>query len=67
MEEDPQELTNLLHGIKNVKDSEYAKVIRDMCKKMWKFAYENKDNCVNSYIMTAFAPYGPGIIFEQKY
>lgn len=67
LEEDPQELTNLLHGIKNVKDSEYAKVIRDMCKKMWKFAYENKDNCVNSYIMTAFAPYGPGIIFEQKY
>ncbi len=64
LEADPGELKNLLHGIKNVGESQYAEIVRSMCEKMWKFAYENKDNCVNSYIMTAFAPYGPGIIFN---
>jgi len=58
LENDPFETKNLIN------DPNYAPVIKDMCKKMWQFAYENKDNITNPYIMTALAPYGPGIIFE---
>ncbi|MEG1011983.1 MAG: hypothetical protein RSE54_08965, partial [Ruthenibacterium sp.] len=61
------ETLNLLHGIKDVDipKSKYANIVREMCQKIWQFAFENKDNCVNPYIMTAFAPYGPGIIFKK--
>lgn len=67
LENDPGELHNLLHGIRDVDipNSPYGPVVRQMCQKMWQFAYEHKDNCVNGYIMTAFAPYGPGIIFQK--
>ncbi len=67
LEADPQELHNLLHGIKDVDipNCPYADIVRTMCEQMWQFAYANKDNCVNPYIMTAFAPYGPGIIFQK--
>ena len=64
--DDPNEMHNLLHGIKDVTKSIYKDIVREMCMKMWEFAYKNKDNCVNSYIMTAFAPYGPGIIFNKE-
>ena len=56
LDEDPNEMHNL------AEDPKYQPIILDMCKKMWQFARENRDNCVNPYIMTALAPYGPGII-----
>jgi len=31
---------------------------------MWIFAKENSDDITNGYIMTALAPYGPGIIYD---
>lgn len=65
LENDPGELHNLLNGIRDIPHSEYAELVRDFWVKLWKFAYENKDNCVNPYIMTAFAPYGPGILWNQ--
>lgn len=64
LENDPGELHNLLNGVRDINHSEYAELIREFWMKLWKFAYENKDNCVNPYIMTAFAPYGPGIVWE---
>lgn len=68
LENDPNEMKNLLHGIKDfeIPSSKYGNIVKEMCEKLWKFAYDNKDNCVNPYIMTAFAPYGPGIIFDKK-
>jgi choline-sulfatase len=66
LKNDPNEITNLLYQIEDVTKSEYKELIRKMCYLMWRFAYRNKDNCVNSYIMTAFAPYGPGIIFDEN-
>lgn len=66
LEKDPGELHNLLHGIRDVNQSKYGELIREFWQKLWQFAYENKDNCVNPYIMTAFAPYGPGIIFKEQ-
>ena len=64
LENDPHELKNLLYGISDVVKSEYSEVVKQMCKKIWQFGYEHQDNIVNSYIFTAMAPYGPGIIFE---
>ena len=63
LESDPHELHNLIYGPDQEKGP-YADVLYDMCRKMWQFAYETGDACVNPYIMTALAPFGPGIIFD---
>ncbi len=65
LENDPLEMHNLIHGYTDFEQHEYSDVVRMMCAQMWQFAYDNGDNCVNSYIMTAFAPFGPGIIFRD--
>ena len=64
LENDPGELHNLIYG-PNPQDGEYSNIVREMCHKMWLFAYENHDTCVNPYIMTALAPFGPGIIMDD--
>lgn len=60
LEKDPSQMKNLIN------DPEYQPVVRSMCKKMWKFAYEHKDTCINSYIMVGLAPFGPGLAFEEN-
>lgn len=57
---DPHETVNRIH------DPAYGQVVKAMCKKLWAFAKENSDNIVNPYILTAFAPYGPGILAEEE-
>ncbi len=59
LENDPQQMRNL------IKEPTLRPVIKEMCKKMWQFASDHRDVCINPYIMTAFAPFGPGIIFEE--
>lgn len=68
LENDPGELHNLLHGFKDceIPASPYGAIVREMCEKLWRFARDHQDNCVNPYIMTAFAPYGPGILLEKE-
>jgi len=41
-------------------------VIQDMCEKMWKFAHDHQDANIDRYIMTGLAPFGPGIIFDER-
>lgn len=60
IKEDPEEMNNLIN------DPQYSGVVRDMCIKMWNFAFEHKDVCINPYIMVAHAPCGPGIIFDEN-
>ena len=55
---DPGETRNL------AREPGYEDVIRRYCEKLWRFARENRDVIINPYIMTAMAPYGPGILFE---
>jgi len=55
---DPHEIHNIIG------DPAHACVVKEMCEKMWRFAYENQDDISNDYMLTALAPYGPGIIFE---
>lgn len=59
LKNDPGELCNLAG------DPRYADVIRKLSRELWRFARENDDTIVNPYIMTAFAPYGPGILKED--
>lgn len=60
LEKDPFQINNLIN------EPEYRPVVKEMCEKMWSFAYKHKDVCINPYIMTGFAPFGPGIIFGDK-
>ncbi|MCL2775221.1 MAG: sulfatase-like hydrolase/transferase [Oscillospiraceae bacterium] len=57
LEADPNETVN------QINNPAYKEIIRDMCRRMWVFAKENRDDITNSYIMTALMPYGPGIIY----
>lgn len=59
LEQDPGELQN------RIGDEGSEKIVREMCRKMWKFAREVGDNCTCEYIMVSLAPYGPGILLEE--
>lgn len=59
LEKDPHETINLIY------DTEYEPIVKDMCRKMWRFAKRTSDVCVNQYIMVGLAPYGPGVIFDD--
>lgn len=58
LENDPDETINLIDK------PELADIVKEMSGKMWKFAQENRDSCVNQYIMVALSNYGPGVAFE---
>ena len=60
----PNELHNLIYR-PDPENSPYRDIVYQMCKKLWKFAHHTHDNCVNPYIMTALAPFGPGIIRDE--
>lgn len=57
---DPEQITNLINDI------EYDEILKQMSKKLWRFAYEHNDVFVNKYIMVAHAKYGPGIIYNDS-
>jgi arylsulfatase A-like enzyme len=40
-------------------DPRYDAVVREMCQRMWRRAYEEQDICSNPYITVGLAPYGP--------
>lgn len=41
-------------------------IIEEMCRLMWRRAYEERDIACNPYITVALAPYGPMIGFEDR-
>lgn len=55
---DPGETRNLAG------DPQYADIVRAMAGRMWRFAYERQDVCVNQYIMVSLAPFGPAEAFR---
>lgn len=59
LKHDPGETCNLAG------DPRYAPVIRELSRALWRFARESGDTIVNPYIMTALAPYGPGLVLEE--
>jgi choline-sulfatase len=40
-------------------DPRYDAVVREMCQRIWRRAYEEQDICSNPYITVGLAPYGP--------
>ena len=61
LKSDPLEMHNLIYT-PHPEQGPYAPIVREMCHKLWLFAHETGDGCVNPYIMTALAPFGPGIL-----
>ncbi len=57
---DPSETQNL------AADPQYTEVVREMAGRMWRFAYDHQDVCINSYIMVGLAPFGPGEAFRES-
>ena len=55
---DPDEMTN------RADDPGYAGVKRDLCRRLWQFAYSHQDTMINPYITVSLAPYGPGEAFS---
>ncbi|MHB1355409.1 MAG: sulfatase-like hydrolase/transferase [Anaerolineae bacterium] len=48
------------HCLRNLAcDPAYADTVREMCRRMWQFAYAERDTASNSYITVGLAPYGP--------
>jgi arylsulfatase A-like enzyme len=57
---DPHEMHNLAD------DPLYEDVKREMCRRMWQFAYEEDDTAINPYITVSLAPYGPAEAFRGE-
>jgi arylsulfatase A-like enzyme len=61
LENDPIEVNNLIpYGYIN----SYRDIVKKYYKKIWQFAYDHGDQYMTSYINTAYAEYGPGVLFE---
>jgi arylsulfatase A-like enzyme len=58
---DPFEIRNL------AKCPEYRSILREMAQKMWIFAREHGDVCINSYIMVSLCEFGPGLAVEKSF
>ncbi len=57
---DPHEMRNL------AADPAYESVKREMCGRMWRFAYQEDDTAINPYITVGLAPYGPAEAFRRR-
>lgn len=55
---DPHEMRNL------AAEPGCRPVIREMCRRMWKFAHEQDDEIINNYHTAALAPFGPAEAFR---
>jgi len=60
LREDPDELVNL------ASDPAYEQVKRQMCARMWRFAYHEQDSAINPYVTVGLAPYGPAEAFRVR-
>jgi arylsulfatase A-like enzyme len=57
---DPHEMVNLAN------DPAFENVKREMCRRMWRFAYREDDSAINPYITVGLAPYGPAEAFRGE-
>ncbi|CAG7609727.1 Choline-sulfatase [Paenibacillus solanacearum] len=60
LQADPGETRNVINDPAN------SEVVKTLSQRIWQFAFETGDVCINNYIMVAHAPYGPGIAFTEK-
>jgi arylsulfatase A-like enzyme len=55
---DPGEVRNLA-GLPAHRD-----VVRGLSRRLWRFARDTADVCINRYIMVSLAPFGPGVALD---
>ena len=55
---DPHEMVNL------ARDPAYEEIKRELCGRMWRFAFREDDTVINPYITVGLAPYGPAEAFR---
>ncbi len=55
---DPHELQNRIH------DPACAPIIRELCRRLWRFAREEDDTMINPYITVGLMPWGPAEAFR---
>jgi arylsulfatase A-like enzyme len=60
LQNDPHQLCNL-DG-----DARYDEIKKQLCARLWSLGYRHQDQNINSYIMVAFAPVGPGAAFDRN-
>jgi len=56
---DPREMRNV------AVDPAYAGVKRDLVRRLWQFAYRERDTAINRYITVGLAPFGPAEAFRS--
>jgi arylsulfatase A-like enzyme len=57
---DPHEMRNLARD----PDPKHRSVVRQMCRRMWRFAHDHDDTAINPYITVGLAPFGPAEAFR---
>ncbi len=55
---DPHEMIN------RAEDADYQEIKKELCRRLWQFAYEQGDSMINPYITVGLAPWGPGVAFR---
>ena len=58
LQADPHEMRNL------ASEPAMKPVVRDMCRRMWRFAHDQNDSSAINYITVSFAPFGPAEAFR---
>jgi hypothetical protein len=59
LKNDPDEMENLADK------AEYENIKRQLCVRMWQFAYKEDDQATNPYITTGLVPFGPAEAFRK--
>ncbi|QUI22252.1 sulfatase-like hydrolase/transferase [Vallitalea pronyensis] len=60
LEEDPHEMVNVLDAYQD------SPILKALSSRLWSFARETGDVCINQYVMVSLAPFGPGVIYESS-
>ena len=60
LKSDPHEMRNVANN------PAYEEVKRELCGRMWRFAYREDDGATNAYITVGLAPYGPAEAFRTE-
>lgn len=76
LREDPEELTNLLAAARGRRAvscgpldtiPEHLRLtVEDLYRRLWAFCLRHDDEITNDYILTALAPFGPGILGASR-
>jgi len=74
--DDPNELTNLLARPPAIRETgrgpldtipqNLREIVERLYRKLWSFSLAHDDENINDYILTALAPFGPGITVEPN-